>query len=328
MPDVWYSGLRVTRARPLTSDDAIALHRLRRVRWRSVAVGLASPLLIAAFGFLAYVVFDAADILRLASTAATAIALTARPWRIIPALRRRLAALARDEAAGEVLVCEGLGGELIFAMDEERRLQPAVLVRGPKDERMTVEVLPHSGAILSVNGTPMRGWNEMQRGTTAPPSAHALAAANFVHGIAGNGELAIGERVLAPEELEELLAHAPMLSPLDLSLAVAVGSVAVVSWWHAIATSAPTLSLPILSSIAAIWSIVRAHRRWRLHRRFAPDLAHGRVVIVRQQENGAATGIPFEYLPFSGWLWSANHQPAPWRRLPLARGTYVRRGPT
>jgi hypothetical protein len=327
MRDIWYSGLRVTRARPLTSDDAIALHRLRRVRWRNVAVGVGIPLLVAVFGVFAYVAFDAPEILRLASTAAVAVALTARPWRTIPALRRRLAALERDETNGEVLVCEGVGGELVFAMDEERRPQPAALVRGPKDERVTVEVLPHSGAILSVNGIPMRGWNEMQRGTTAPPSAHALAAANFVHGTGEQGKFAIGERALAANELEELFAHAPRLSPLDLSFAVAVGSVAAVSWWHTVATNAPTLLLPALSSIATIGLIVRAHRRWRLHRRFAPDLAHGRVVIVRQLENGDA-GIPIEYLPFSGLLWSANHEPAPWRRLPLSMGTYVRRGPT
>lgn len=326
MRDLWYSGLRVVDVRSLTRDDISAISDIRRERYMRSIVGLGLPLSIIALGCIAYVVFDRHEILQIAFPAAIAGALAFRPWRTLPAIQRHLAALGEDETHSDVLVCKGVGGELVFAMDEERRLQPAILLRGARDQALTVEVLPRSGAVLTVNGQSTRAWNQMQQGTTAPKSDHARAAANFVSDLSGRGEIAIGERTLSQEELGELIAHAPMLSVVDLFLATSLGTLAVVSWWHAVKTDSPTLLLPVVSSIIAIWLILRAFRRWKSHRRFGPDIACGRVIIVRELENGMATGSPIEYLALSGILWSAGDQAAAWRRLPLARGTYMRRG--
>jgi hypothetical protein len=309
----------------MTGDDIIAVDTIRRDRHRRGVMGLGVPVGILAVGFLAYVIFNWHDILRIALPAAAAGVLSFRPWRTLPALQRQLAALGMDEASGDVLICKGVGGELLFALDEEHRLQPAVLVRGARDEALTVEVLPRSGAVLSVNGKSTHTWSEMQRGTTAPKSAHARAAANFVRDVAGRGETALAERMMTPEELAELATHAPMLSRIDLLLATSCSALAVVSWWHAVKTESPTLVLPVVSSAAAMWLIFRAYSRWKSHRRFAPDMVFGRIVIVQQLQDGIVAGPSIEYLPMSGAVWSCNHQPAPWRRLALARGTYVRR---
>lgn len=325
MDDVWYSGLRAVDVRSLTRDDIPTLNRIRRDRQMRGVMGLGVPVAILIVGCLAYSIFNWSDVLRIAFPAAMAAALAFKPWHTLPALQRQLAALTTDEANGDVLICRGLAGELLFALDTENRLQPAALVHVARDEPLTVEVLPRSGAVLSVNAKGSRVWSEMQKGTTAQTSDHARAAAKFVRQIDGRDAIAVGERAMGPEELAELVAHAPMLSRLDLLLATSCLALAAVSWWRAVKIVSPTLFLPVVSSIAALWLIVRAFSRWKSHRRFAADIASGRVVIIQHLHDNAANGPPIEYLPLSGALWSVDHEPASWRRLSLSRGTYIRR---
>jgi hypothetical protein len=134
--------------------------------------------------------------------------------------------------------------------------------------------------------------------------------------------IGVGERALSGDELAELLAHATPLRVVDVALLLAAAALVIVSWWHAIAARATNLALPIMSMVAFVPFAFRALRRWRLSRRFSGDLDYGRAAIV-SYNNGTSI---VEFLPFSRFVWSENHVAAPWRRLPLLRKTFLRRG--
>lgn len=324
MEDVWYSGVRVAECRKFTPNDRVALDTLRRGRKTKLVASLTVPLAVILCGCLLGLVFGRPELIGGAVPIAIIITLGRRPWRIVPACVRQLEALNRDDARAEVYVCNGFGGDLIFALNEERRLMPEVLVQGRRDEPLTIELLPDSGALLTVNGLPVSWWNETQKGTTATKSVHAVAAANFVQRQLSDGTLA-GERALSGEELNELLRHAPPLSLLDLLLFVFVTIVAIAAWGNAIATKSTTLLLPVMASLLAIWLAGRTIRQWTIHRRFARDIENGAVIILRAQQDGIPHGPAYEYLSGSGRLWSVDQDPVTWRRLPLIRRTFVRR---
>jgi len=325
MEDIWYSGLRVAERRPITAEDLAAIDRLRRNRKMRTAISLLGGPLLALVGSLAAWLFDLTDALRLAYPGAVVFALSLRPWRVVPACSRQLDALHRDADGGEIVICKGIGCELVFTMNEEKRLTPQILVHSEPDERLTIELLPNSGAILTVNDMEVHSWNEAQQGATAAKSDHAKAAAHFIQQHPNEDGTAIGSRALSAEELTELIAHAPPVSQIDLLLMAGVVLLAFVAWWHTFATRNYTIALPVLGTIAAIWLSARTLRRWRMHRRFARDIGIARVVIVHQEDDEET--FPVEYLPFSGALWTYGHIPTTWRRLPLSRKTFVRREP-
>ncbi|HEX7679919.1 MAG TPA: hypothetical protein VF713_17455, partial [Thermoanaerobaculia bacterium] len=134
MEDVWYSGVRVAACRKFTSDDRVALESLRRNRKRKLVAWLTVPLAVLLCGCLLGLVFGRPELIGAAVPIAIGITLGRRPWRIVPACFRQLEALNRDDARAEVYVCNGFGRDLIFALNEDRRLMPEVLVQGRRDE--------------------------------------------------------------------------------------------------------------------------------------------------------------------------------------------------
>jgi len=218
-------------------------------------------------------------------------------------------------------MCEGRGSDLILTLSAENRIEPAVLVKGPLEEHLEIELLSESGAVLTINGQRVHSWNETERGATAAKSDHARLTALFVEKLPEYEGLGAGSRALSSEEAAELLAHAAPVSALDKALFLALALLAMVSWWHVIATKTPTLFLPIVSFVAFGWFALRVLRRWRIHRHFAADLQLGRLAIMTNDEDSSVV----EFLPLSGVVWSKNHVAAPWRRLPLGGRTFLRR---
>ncbi|MEA2166612.1 MAG: hypothetical protein QOK37_4739 [Thermoanaerobaculia bacterium] len=323
MNEEWYSGLRVEERRPFTPADRDAIEHLRRtLTRRSTSAIVSVPLCLLVLVVLAWF-FDFRDALRIASPAVALLLMGFRPWSAAPTAAAQLQSLKRDEEIGEVIVCRGVGRELIFKMNEQRRLTPEILTRVACDEPLTIELLPQSGAILTINGTAASSWHAMYKGATAPQSEHAQAAALWIQQNLSEDGRAVGERAMSAEERTELLEHAPPVTQLDLILNAAVVLLAVVSWYYTFAMKSFTLLLPIGTSIAAVLLSKHTIIRWRSYRRFAMDIAHGRVIIVYQAND--AGGITIEYLPHSGFLWTTDLRPATWRRLPLNGKTFVRR---
>lgn len=318
MSDDWYSGLRAVERRTVTGEDASIIDDLRNDRLFQLAFAAAGPLLLLALGVVIAFLMGRGEPIALASTGAVALAMALRPWRTVPACARQYAALGRDLDGGEVLVCRGLGRDLVFAWSPAQRLEPAALAGGSSDATLEVEVLSESGAILRINGARVRSWSQTERGATAEKPEHARLAAQFVAPHPEAAGVAVGERPLSAEELAELFEHATPLAAVDIALLASLALLVVVSWWHAVASRATNLVLPILSAAVFVPVAIRALRRWRISRRFSGDLRDGRVAIV-SYENGSSI---IEFLPRSGAVWSENHIAAPWRRLPLLRRTF------
>ena len=322
MEDTWYSGLRVSAERPVNENDLPVIADLRRERLRHLMTLLSGPPLLLLAGLVASTVFSPGPTFTLACSMALYLTVAIRPWITVPAILVQLGLLARDSSSGIVITAEGKGSDLVFVLDRENRLQPASLVNGSKDEQVVVEFLSNSGAILRINGREVSSWNEVTKGHTATKSDHARLAAGFVVPHPENPNVAYGERPLSLSELLELQAHASPLVGVEIALLAALLAVVVTSWWHAVVSHASNLALPILSGIAFFWFGAGLFRRWRLARRFAPDARYGRVIIVVTNEGQTV----LEFLALSGVAWSENHVPATWRRLPLLRRTFVRRG--
>jgi hypothetical protein len=321
MEDLWYSGLRAVDRRALNREDALVIDDLRRDRLFRLSLALAGAPVVVCLGCIAAIFTGTGEPIAVAGTAAGFFAVALRPWRTVPAFLRQLTDLSRDLKSGEVLTCRGQGRDLVFALSAEQRLEPAVLVKGSREASVEIELLSESGAVLTVNGERVSSWNQTERGATASKSEHARLTAQFVATKPNDEGVGVGDRPLSTEELAELLAHATPLSIIDRTLLLAVALLAIVSWWHAFASKAPTLLLPIASLVAFGYPAVRFLRRWRIYRRFAADLRHGRVAIVTSDEGRSVV----EFLPFSGFVWSENHVASPWRRLPLLRRTFFRR---
>ena len=222
MEDVWYSGLRAVERRAVTPDDVPVIGDLRRDRLLRLVLALAGPPLLFALGIVGAFLTGTGEPIVVAGSAAMFFAVALRPWRTVPAFTCQLAALARDLDSGEVLVCRGEGRELLFAFGPEQRLEPAVLVHGSRDQVLEVEVLSESGAILRINGVPLRSWSQTEKGSTAAKSEHARLAAQFVTTHPEHVGVAVGERLLSSEERAELSAHATPLSLVDVALLFAL----------------------------------------------------------------------------------------------------------
>jgi hypothetical protein len=323
LEELWYSGLRVVDHRAVDDSDREARKRFFRDRLQHlvISVGAAPALLIG--GFLLSTFVYPSEVFSVAPLLALMALVLFRPWRTAPAYIRQMRQLRRDAAATEVVICEGLGGELVFVQDESSRVAPRILVHGSRDESLRVELLPESGAILTINGVRVERWNPAVRSVTAVKSAHARAAANFLR--SSDGELALGRRTLSEQERRELEGHAPRPSPIVALLLLLLVVFGVSGWWNALANGKGTILLPAIALGAALYLFVPLRRRWRIHRRFAADLRLGEVVILRQQEEGVPVGATVELLPHAQMIWTENDAPAAWRRLPLTRPTFFRK---
>lgn len=324
MEDLWYSGLRAIGRRAVTRDDALIIDHLRHDRLLRLLLALLGAPLVVGLGWIAALFSGTGEPIAIAGSAACFFAVALRPWRTVPAFSRQLKALACDLRSGEVLVCEGRGCDLIFTLSAEQRIEPAALIKGSAEERLEIELLSESGAILTIDGAPVHSWNKTERGATAATYEHARLAAQFVEELPDHEGVGVGSRAFSSEEIAELLTHAAPVSTLDHALLLGLALLAMVSWWRAFAAKTPTLFLPVVSLVAFGWFAVHVLRRWRIHRRFAPDLRLGRLAIVTNDKDSSVV----EFLPLSGVVWSKNHAAAPWRRLPLHRRTFLRRGGT
>jgi hypothetical protein len=305
----------------MSRDELLTLENLKSDRLFRFLFALFGPILVLALGCVLAFFFDKGEWIALAGTAAMWFAVVLRPWRTVPIYLNQFASLGVDEDNGEVLLCAGSGRDLIFTMSAEQRLEPALLVTGSHDQRLEIVVGEQSRAIFTVNGVAVDRWSQVAAGHTAAQSDHSRLAAQFVSPHPNLDNAGIGARTLTPEELAEIARHSMPLAFVDLALFFGFLAVASVSWWRVFATKAPTLLLPFLSTIVFTIVAVRSLRRWTIHRRFAADVALGRVAIVSLESGNTV----IEYLPFSGYVWSENHVAAPWRRLPLVRGTFARR---
>jgi hypothetical protein len=277
---LWFGGLPVTGTRALSDAELAELEsRIAAIR-RSA--GLNALAAIASLGVVAAIVFLSTTLPFVALLAIIALRLLRK--RLPPialTLPRRLRALRRDAQARVVSICSA--------------------------DDVTSEVLPQSQLVWRVRGAAPERPIFYTRSTTAPTPERAAAAANFVRPV--DERFFTHQRALTIAEREELAGYAPrpLLPALLLPVVAAAG--AVLAFWR----TPDDVITPVAFAVLAFWTGRSAYRQWRNWRRFAPDVAHGVVLIVRMQDDGELTP-PEEYLPSSRFLWTHAGVPALWRR--------------
>ncbi|HEX8172143.1 MAG TPA: hypothetical protein VF824_16535 [Thermoanaerobaculia bacterium] len=304
----------MTSRREFRDDDARLLEQFVRERRLRLALSIGAPVALLVM-FVVTTLALHGQLAVVAGVAAIWPFMMLRPWRTVPMYFEHLRLLRRDGELREVVRCEGTRRDVVFTIDALERLTPEALAHGTPDEPLTVEALAVSGAILTLNTMPQRELSLLAQGTTAALPDRALAAARFLD-LPEGAVLASAQRGLSADELQELAHHAPPLGRLHAAIVVLLAAVAAAAWWQAVVARAPTLALPVLATVVASIAVVRAARRLRLHHRFARDLAHGVVVMIRGTEDRERV---VEVLPFSGLIWTDRGVTAEWRRLALQR---------
>jgi hypothetical protein len=278
----WYAGLPRTGVRAMTADELAHLVDLRVDARRE---------LIWSYAFIVGVLACGVVLALLQEARTVVVPLF---WTAILMLRSRraqsfsrthafLRASQRDLASGAVLVCG--------------------------DAEVTIEVLPESELLWTVNGILKHERVFVARGTTALVPDHAVMAANFLKPV--NENVAAHQRRLSDDELGELLRHMPAVTFARALFAVLAIAAIAAGVFGAIEVHGGMITLAAIGGLVAWRTIPPVVQTFRARMRMRRDVAERYAVIVRAV--GAQTTI--EFLPHSRILWTEDAQPARWRRV-------------
>jgi TRAP-type mannitol/chloroaromatic compound transport system permease large subunit len=309
----WFAGLPVVGERMLSEEERAELARARRTLGIHVARRLGMLVLLAAaiaVGEYYAIPFRAVPILVLVYFIFRGKTASAG-WQL-----RWYRDLTADATGSHIVICRGALAQAVRTVDTTAGKQQFDV---PADEEtLTVEVLPLSGMVWTVNGhRPVQPMFTPRSRTSRAPE-HARMAANFVAPVAGADGLYAHRRALNEAEQEELQTYLKVTHPLHLAamlLMVVLGCIF-------IATSLPNDALGLAAGALLLLAggsrLFVVARRLRLARRLRADAREAYVVIVRRGD-GEELGEATEFLPLSRVIWSQGGRPATWRRISARR---------
>lgn len=295
----WFAGLPVTGSRTLSDEELREINaRLTRPAIRQKYL---IPLIVVAAAILLLGVYGGyfRDFPRLINVAIV-IALSV-------ALREKVnsdQALRHDVDTGHVVICSGDSRQLVSAIGQQTGESP-----------VTIEVLPRSAILWTVDGRRVEKWRRVHRSTTMAIPQHARMAANFVRPIDGVEDVLAHERMLSDAEVDEIIAIKPPF-PLKRIAGAAVLLTAVI-FFVVVGTREQLLGMKVMAVIVAAidaYVIVRIVRFVRFRRTLQRDIDHRRVLIIRRREEGDL-GPANEYLPHTNIPWTEDGEPVAWRKL-------------
>lgn len=155
----------------------------------------------------------------------------------------------------------------------------------------------------------------------AAPAAAARAAQFLAPQTGPDGSTVhVNQRYLAAAELAELarLARAPLF-PTAILILLALGNLFLLSLVVFLLGGAPFEVGLLVPTLLAVLGDLELFRRWRLRRNWRRDVAYGSVLLFRPSEHNRPANAPdagaelVEVLPHSGWPWTIDGRPAPWR---------------
>jgi hypothetical protein len=278
----WYAGLPQKDSREMTADELTHLTTLRGDARREWMVNCAFIAAAAACAIAASFFYEART-LTIPILWTAILALRSGRMRTFSRTRLFLSASQRDLARGQVLVCG--------------------------NDEVTIEVLPESDMLWTVNGVLKHERIFVARGATAMVPNHAVMAANFLKPV--NDSVAAHQRRLSDAELGELLRHMPAVAFQGALFAVLAVAAIVAGVIGALEVHGGMILFAALGGLVAWRTIPPLVKTIRARMRMRRDLTERYAVIVRAV--GAETTI--EFLPHSGILWTEDAQPARWRRV-------------
>lgn len=215
---------------------------------------------------------------------------------------------------------------VILTMATQRSTANKHLLRNDADSGMvaicssldqTIEVLPHSAMLWSVDGKRTTKWQRVTKSATMPMPEHAKMAANFVRPVEGAANnVDAHQRLLSDAEAMELASAMPAF-PVRRAIGAALLIVVALLFLDG-AIEEHFLGMGMIALIAAAiaaWVAMPLPRLLRFRRAIRRDIAQRTVIIVRQPDENEELGPALEYLAHSQIAWSFGGQPAQWRKV-------------
>ena len=334
----WCAGLPLVERRPLEEEERHALLQgTQRYQWRGWGVILLFPVLLVLLGIADDTIDPHSSIGQgFLTVCVIALVFVYLPlgYLIVRDSFRRRKGLRRDVKAGRVKRYAGAITHPPLGDETFLRLLKARLLPDTLDEPWQIEVFPASHRVWKVNGQPVHRWLEAEWTETADPPEFATLAAKWLEPIqrTDEGTLLAGGREMSLDEREELRRYARSLWRRRLPVAVAL-----TLWWSIPLAFLLTGSSPesqsahdriffVFLTFLVFVANLQVAQAIGLARKFNQDVRANRVVILRVEKTvnepqgqedtsnpEPAVTVSMEQLPMSGWDWTLEGHPAPWR---------------